>query len=140
PLPNLSFCTMGVTPLLPQKLSIEPYSELKEPNKKEPAGGKKMHCSMKPSMTSQNSRHPRFESSLSSNASSPSSTPQRYKPSLTPMPSPLQPHCLAHDQMHLWLPPGESLWKVISSGNENNFIISNDQLNRILEVMGSSWA
>ena len=30
--------------------------------------------------------------------------PAPYRPHLTPVPSPLHPHCLAHERLHLWKP------------------------------------
>ncbi|KAG2050947.1 hypothetical protein BDR06DRAFT_1063711 [Suillus hirtellus] len=80
------------------------------------------------------------KSTLPSSVSQSSSSPQCYKPNLTPMPSPLHPHCLARDRMRLWLPPGESLCQTISSGNKNSINISDSQLDRILDVLGLSWA
>jgi hypothetical protein len=56
------------------------------------------------------------------------------------MPSPLRPHCLARDRLRLWLPPGESLRQTISAGKDSEILVSDEQLDRILEVIGSSWA
>lgn len=68
-------------------------------------------------------------------------TPQRYKPGLTPLPSPLRPHCLARERLRRWLPSGgNTRFQSHDSPNTPDIIISDDQLNRILEVMGSSWA
>ncbi|KAI6011944.1 hypothetical protein BKA83DRAFT_4065073, partial [Pisolithus microcarpus] len=45
-----------------------------------------------------------------------------YCPGLTPCPSPLCPHCLARERLWLW-----------------THMITEDQLNCILEVIGTSW-
>ncbi|KAG2142966.1 hypothetical protein DEU56DRAFT_733239 [Suillus clintonianus] len=99
-----------------------------------------MSSSTSPSTTPQTSAPSRFDSKLPNSTPPLTTIPQRYKSNLTPMPSPLRPHCLSCDRMRLWIPPGESLRKSTSSGDENAISISEDQLNRILEVMGSSWA
>ena len=91
-----------------------------------------------------NNEHPRFEAPLSNNNPTPPSMPQNYRPTLTPTPSSLRPHCLARDRLRLWLPPGENARKRTSTNSNNHstneITISDAQLNRILEVMGSSWA
>ncbi|KIJ09900.1 hypothetical protein PAXINDRAFT_86812, partial [Paxillus involutus ATCC 200175] len=51
-------------------------------------------------------------------------------------PSPYQPHCLAKDRLHLWVPASPSA-RVAHPLSPD--IISETALNRILEVIGVSW-
>jgi hypothetical protein len=58
-------------------------------------------------------------------------------PSLTPNPSALRPHCLAKDRLRLWQPFGTAARVAIPS---TMLTTSEEQLNRILQVIGASWA
>ena len=98
-------------------------------------------------MTPSNSNRPRFGATLpnSDTATTILTTPQNYRPRLTPIPSPLRPHCLARDRLRLWLPPGESARRKAAATKESDpsepaIAVSDAQLDRILEVIGSSWA
>ncbi|KAG2124421.1 hypothetical protein DEU56DRAFT_744548, partial [Suillus clintonianus] len=53
-------------------------------------------------------------------------------------PSPLRPHCLARERLHKWTPAGANTRLPTNSHTEAH--ISEEQLDRILQVMGSSWA
>ncbi|KIK32911.1 hypothetical protein CY34DRAFT_31361, partial [Suillus luteus UH-Slu-Lm8-n1] len=64
--------------------------------------------------------------------------PQQYRPGLTPLPSPLRPHCLARERLRKWLPAGPSTR--LASLESSATTITDSHLDRILEVMGSSWA
>ena len=62
--------------------------------------------------------------------------PCAYHPSLTPITSPLCPHCLAKDRLRFWLP--------VSASQERDpvnpcDIVSEDQLHCILDVIEASW-
>ncbi|KAG1848705.1 hypothetical protein DFJ58DRAFT_625469, partial [Suillus subalutaceus] len=62
---------------------------------------------------------------------------------LTPRPSTLHPHCLARDQLRLWVPAGSSTKQslsVMTLDQSPNHKISDSQLECILDVIGSSWA
>ncbi|KAG2063904.1 hypothetical protein BDR04DRAFT_1130966 [Suillus decipiens] len=54
----------------------------------------------------------------------------------------LRPHCLARDRLRLWVPAGHSTRQpaVHISDNVPNHKISDAQLERILNVIGASWA
>ena len=62
--------------------------------------------------------------------------PCPYPPNLRPLPSPYQPHCLAKDRLHLWIPTSPSTRTSLASSD----VVSDIVLNRILEVIGTSWA
>ena len=62
--------------------------------------------------------------------------PCPYPPNLRPLPSPYQPHCLAKDRLHLWIPTSPSTRTSLASSD----VVSDIALNRILEVIGTSWA
>ncbi|KAG2054465.1 hypothetical protein BDR06DRAFT_1050351 [Suillus hirtellus] len=63
--------------------------------------------------------------------------PCAYNPMLTPLPSPLRPHCLAKDRLHLWRP---LLSRVALDHNSIPLPLSEADLNRILTVIGHSLA
>lgn len=68
-------------------------------------------------------------------------TPQNYRPSLTPHPSHLRPHCLARERLRLWTPAGNSTRQLAATAETpNSHEVSDEQLDRILDVMGSAWA
>jgi hypothetical protein len=62
-----------------------------------------------------------------------------YHPSLTPMLSPLRPHCLAKDWLCLWLPSSSSSQGRDSGNRQDTPSISKEQLHRILDVIDASW-
>ncbi|KAG2060458.1 hypothetical protein BDR06DRAFT_1053624 [Suillus hirtellus] len=83
----------------------------------------------------------RFAASLPTTNTLSTSSPSRYKPNLTPNPSTLRPHCLARDRLRLWVPAGRSTRQnSVYSSDVPNHEISDAQLERILEVIGSAWA
>ena len=63
--------------------------------------------------------------------------PCPYQPHLCPLPSPFRPHCLAKDRLHLWT-PGTTDRRPASRSIPA--VVSDQALNRILEVIGASWA
>ena len=63
--------------------------------------------------------------------------PRPYAPNLRPLPSPNRPHCLAKDRLRLWLPVSPSI-RATHSSSPN--VVPETALNRILEVIGASWA
>jgi hypothetical protein len=144
-LPNSIFCATGVTPLQQPKSSIEPSFVNKVQNIIKPLENKKTKSSSTPSATPQTltSERRHFEYTLPINATTPAN-PQPYRPNLTPAPSQLCPHCLARDRLRLWIPAGESPCRTSeitgTNNTQNSLSISDTQLDRILEVMGSLWA
>ncbi|KAG2746292.1 hypothetical protein P692DRAFT_20739532 [Suillus brevipes Sb2] len=93
-----------------------------------------------PSQISTNVRPLRFCAPLPSSqqTSTNGPSPQQYRPGLTPLPSPLRPHCLARERLRKWLLAGVSTR--LASLEASDTAISDSQLDRILKVMGSSWA
>lgn len=82
----------------------------------------------------------RFDAPLPSSTSQVTPTPpQPYRPGLTPCPSPLRPHCLAKERLRLWIPSYNHL-RVAHNTLGDEIQTTEEQLNRILEVMGASWA
>jgi hypothetical protein len=84
----------------------------------------------------------RFDSQLTSAADTNSPTslapkPRPYPPNLCPLPSTNRPHCLAKDRLHLWTPTTPF---TRSASTSTPSATSDDALNRILEVIGVSWA
>lgn len=67
-------------------------------------------------------------------------TPRPYRAGLTPLPSHLRPHCLAKDRLRLWLPSDNTPRVISVPDTPSSAPITDKQLNRILEVMGASWA
>ncbi|KAH7919128.1 hypothetical protein BV22DRAFT_1134068 [Leucogyrophana mollusca] len=83
----------------------------------------------------------RFDAPLQGQTNSSAPLPQRYRPDLAPRPSTLRPHCLARDRLRLWTPVNSSTRTTTSPTNTDGVFIATDtQLDRILEVIGSSWA
>jgi hypothetical protein len=60
------------------------------------------------------------------------SKPSAYQPSLSPLPSPLRPHCLARDRLWLWIPS-----PLVASRHSS---AQGDELNHIFDVMSNAWA
>ncbi|KAG2047597.1 hypothetical protein BDR06DRAFT_1029570 [Suillus hirtellus] len=60
-----------------------------------------------------------------------------YPPTLTPNPSALRPHCLAWDQLKLWLPASS---RIAQDHAGHPIPLSDDDLNQILTVIGHSLA
>lgn len=63
--------------------------------------------------------------------------PRPYTPLLTPLPSSLRPHCLARDHLRLWCPSQSC---VARDHTGQTLPLSDDDLNRILTVIGHSLA
>jgi hypothetical protein len=141
--PSLDYSVTGTTPLLPLKSSIAPSFDNKRLREQEPPEPKRIRLSPTPYPSNAITHHTRFNAPLHSlSPSSPNTIPpQRYKPGLTPLPSPLRPHCLARERLRKWLPAGGSS-RLQSHGTPSHpdINVSEEQLDRILEVMGSSWA
>jgi len=58
--------------------------------------------------------------------------PLPYHSDLAPSPSPLRPHCLAKDRLRLWIPAPNPV-------ASPSVLASDEQLNRILQVLNASW-
>lgn len=63
--------------------------------------------------------------------------PTAYAPHLTPIPSPLRPHCLARDRLRLWRPAPHQA--DLPSDNHRE-VISEQDASRIFEVTSHAWA
>jgi len=88
-------------------------------------------------------QHPHFSALLPppSGLNTTKPSPACYKPGLIPLPSSLRPHCLACERLHEWLPAGGNTCMLPTSPSEiQSPTITDHQLDRILEVIGSSWA
>lgn len=80
--------------------------------------------------------HSRFDTPIgTSSQDPPPPTPLPYRPDLHPKPSPHRPHCLAKDRLRLWLPSAPSP----SNNTPSTTIISEEQLDRVLQVINQSW-
>ncbi|KAG2111120.1 hypothetical protein DEU56DRAFT_749658 [Suillus clintonianus] len=133
----------GSTPLLPLNSSTAPSSDSKRSSELELPAPKRIKSSSTPYPINPIAPRTRFSIPLvSTSPSTPKvSSPQRYKPGLVPLPSSLRPHCLARERLRKWLPAGDSTRRPSSTEPSIPHIsVSDDQLNRILEVIGSSWA
>ncbi|KAG1845249.1 hypothetical protein C8R48DRAFT_817347, partial [Suillus tomentosus] len=66
-----------------------------------------------------------------------STKPPPYKAGLTPMASSLRPHCLARDRLKLWRPIESRSFR---STDGSMLAITDEDLERVLTVMNSSWS
>ncbi|KAG2349432.1 hypothetical protein BDR05DRAFT_1020014 [Suillus weaverae] len=83
----------------------------------------------------------RFGAPLPHTTEPSSSNPQIYRVNLTPKPSILRPHCLARDRLRLWRPARSSTRQTVTIENQSpSHEVSDAQLERILNVIGLSWA
>ncbi|KAG2335583.1 hypothetical protein BDR05DRAFT_851696, partial [Suillus weaverae] len=88
-----------------------------------------------------NKKSMRFGAPLPHTAEPSSSNPQIYRVNLTPKPSILRPHCLARDRLRLWRPARSSTRQTVTIENQSpSHEVSDAQLERILDVIGLSWA
>jgi hypothetical protein len=63
-------------------------------------------------------------------------TPARYNPNLSPIPSPLHPHCLTRDRLRLWKPAHTRL----SQDQQGlSMKLGDVDLDRIADVMSQAW-
>lgn len=69
-----------------------------------------------------------------------SAPPRPYRPGLVPQPSSLRPHCLARERLKLWLPSPDHARLNREAEHNGNHPVTEEQVNRILEVLGASWA
>ncbi|KAG1749062.1 uncharacterized protein EDB91DRAFT_1244851 [Suillus paluster] len=141
-LQNFTSCTTGVTPLQPLKSSTEPGSDSRALNAYKRVEKKKTRSSLNPYRTKRTStvEHQRFDTILPNLTATIPSIPHPYKPNLTPAPLLLRPHCLARERLILWIPAGEDTRRTATTNDPHEFTISDAQLDRVLEVMGCSWA
>jgi hypothetical protein len=63
----------------------------------------------------------------------PNKRPTPYLPNLTPMPSPLRPHCLAKDRLRLWAPA------IPQPPVQGNSVLSEAEHTRIKDTMIHAW-
>ncbi|KAG2742873.1 hypothetical protein P692DRAFT_20879941 [Suillus brevipes Sb2] len=142
PPPSYGYCETGNTPFPRLSSSIAPYSDNRPQNGTEHQEQKKRSSSLTLSKKTRSDykNRTRFDAPLyESPALTP--TPQNYKPSLKPHPSHLRPHCLARERLRLWTPAGNSTRQLAATTEDPNaHDVSDEQLNRMLEVMGSAWA
>lgn len=88
-------------------------------------------------VTSGETNTTKFVSLPTINIVSTGSTARPYKPALTPIASPLRPHCLARDRLRLWI-PGISRSRLDHTGSP--VAVSDSDLDRILTVIAHSHA
>jgi len=129
------------TPPAPPEYSASNALDGRQPKNLEPKLNAKTSWSAAPSKTTL-SNPARFDSTLPSPADTrgpPVTVPKlRSHPlNLRPLPSPIRPHCLAKDRLRLWTPSTPSSRP---SGDTAPATVSDNALNRILEVIGASWA
>ncbi|KAJ8589431.1 hypothetical protein M405DRAFT_933490 [Rhizopogon salebrosus TDB-379] len=140
PPPNYTTCTMGITLLLQPSSSTEysPENKLQHgPSQHKPQKTKSLHT---PSVRTDSTAVNRFDVQLLNPNSVISSTLLNYRPRLTPLPSQLRPHCLARDRLRLWIPAGDKSRQSARAPNAPNHDITDAQLERISDVIDSSWA
>jgi hypothetical protein len=65
--------------------------------------------------------------------------PRPYHPSLPLNPSPLHPHCKARDRLRLWLPSVDTSPTSSTSTAHATIEITEERLNRVLDVIEASW-
>ena len=63
--------------------------------------------------------------------------PTAYAPHLTPVPSPLRPHCLARDRLRLWKP---APYQANLPSGVDVASLSEQDVSRIFEVTSNAWA
>lgn len=133
-------CARETTPPQPLNSLTIPLFANKQLREQLPNNSRKTPLSTMPSAMNDTQSAPQFGASLSRTNIS-AIAPQAYHPNLTPNPSPLHPHCLARDRLHLWPPEGESTRQATNAHiGIPNHVVSDEQLDRILEVIGSLWA
>ncbi|KIK76848.1 hypothetical protein PAXRUDRAFT_17898 [Paxillus rubicundulus Ve08.2h10] len=67
----------------------------------------------------------------------PDPRPHPYKPDLTPLPSTLHPHCLTRQCLLMWQPTSAP---PRSTQSNNDKSLSDQEIERILSVIGASWS
>jgi len=138
---SYDYCGMGNTPFPQQNSLIVPSSNSKLQSEQSSSVQKKKSSLASRSKMNDYMNCTRFGAPLVENHAASMPTPQSYRPNLTPRSSHLRPHCLARDRLRLWVPVGGSTRQLASTtGDSNTHEVSDEQLNRILEVMGSAWA
>ncbi|KIJ18246.1 hypothetical protein PAXINDRAFT_9326 [Paxillus involutus ATCC 200175] len=106
-------------------------------DKARPIATRRTQSFSQPSMTTMGELQIRFDAPLtfpSTTETAPKPCP--YCPDLTPLPSPIHPHCLACEHLHLWLPSSTSTHVTIQ---DHGNIPSQAILDCILKVMGALW-
>jgi len=137
-----AYSITGSIPLLQPKSSIEPSSDSKPLKGLEQPELKKTKSSLTPCQNDLSVQHHRFSTPLPppSGLNTTKSSPAHYKPGLVPLPSSLRPHCLARERLCKWLPAkGNTHVLPMSSSEIQSPTITDQQLDHILEVIGSSW-
>jgi len=140
PPPKSVSCIMGVTPLQQPSSSTANSSGSRQASGQELVGRKRKGSSVEHFSRAEEKSN-RLNAPLPINHKPPQSTPQSYRLDLTPRLSILRPHCLARDCLRLWVPAGGSTRQtVVLADQTSSHEISDSQLERILDVIGSSWA
>ncbi|KAG2116061.1 uncharacterized protein F5147DRAFT_769451 [Suillus discolor] len=138
---NYGYCRTGNTPFPQLSSSIEHSSSKEQQNNKRSLEQKKKGTSVQRSEMNDSQSRSQFGAPLAQSQPVQIATPSIYKQSLTPRPSVLHPHCLARDRLRLWVPAGESTRQLASTLEKSqNHEVSDEQLDRILDVIGSVWA
>lgn len=77
------------------------------------------------------------EPNIPSAATNPSARPASYNPDLTPLPSPLRPHCLAKERLRLWLPANP---QPHTDRSEALIPLTDEDIIRIRQVSAKAYA
>ncbi|EGO22575.1 hypothetical protein SERLADRAFT_440590 [Serpula lacrymans var. lacrymans S7.9] len=139
PQPSVEHSVTVATLLLQQKSSIE-QSYNRKPETDWTPTVKETTTMLFPPQISAGRTNPHFDTPLGLQSKENKAFPQTYRPELTPLNSILQPHCLARDRLRMWIPAGCPPHTNIVFISPNHAIPSEHQLDRILEVIGASWA
>ncbi|KAG1876629.1 hypothetical protein DFJ58DRAFT_721095 [Suillus subalutaceus] len=125
---SFAYSETGSTPLQQPSSSTIPSSINKPLNELEPARQKKTKSFSTPSQNNAATSRTRFNAPLASNHQlNPSlPSPQQYKTGLTPLPSPLRPHCLTRERLQKWTPSGGNA--CLASINSPNLTITDEQV------------
>jgi hypothetical protein len=100
-----------------------------------PVSGRSLHAinSIRASDPSPTQFNARFSSDLSTQLPSLSRTVTKYSNKLSPAISHLRPHCSARDRLRLWKPT------FVRSADKLNVEITEEDLDRVITVINSSW-
>jgi hypothetical protein len=123
-------------PPTPIGKTVKKPNESPEQRQRPSESGKKPSLNSPSVATSNSEKGHKFGAPIPSATGDASPSAPPYTPSLTPQPSPLRPHCLARERLRLWKP-------AISPPRANNAlpnVISEEQLDRILQVINAAWA
>lgn len=127
--------TVLATALLqPQHIQNHPETAAMHPNTGPPQASTSAQTNPRPERRNMGNQHNARTNTLPPLLGT--GLPARYNPNLTPIPSPLRPHCLARDRLRLWRPIRSRLPQD-QQGLPVNLV--DTDLERILDVMSQAW-